>query len=222
MQLGLIVMGMGLIGVTMIKARSLSGWRGKVDEQSPHQGLHDFLRDWDRIQSAQPNEPFSDEQMHVHDHITGEKAISIKDDLSDRSDHHEHSESERERLIREGLILSVPKHASVEEVYHNVELPRIREAHKAGDQTVISEALKDPLELKARDLKFHELLAADVYFSFLTRTVVYFVVVSLLLPAIVPFFSLLSIGIQALVDYYYNQPDVQGDAAIFDVGDQLL
>ena len=56
----------------------------------------------------------------------------------------------------------------------------------------------------------------------LTRTVVYFVVVSLLLPAIVPFFSLLSIGIQALVDSYYNQPDVQGDAAIFDVGDQLL
>ena len=54
------------------------------------------------------------------------------------------------------------------------------------------------------------------------RTVVYFVAVSLLLPAIVPFFSLLSIGIQALVDYYYNQPDVQGDAAIFDVGDQLL
>jgi len=222
MQLGLVVMGMGLIVVTMIKARSLSGWKGKDDEHSPHQGLHDFLRDWDRIQSAQPNEPSSEEQMHVHDHITGEKAISIKDDLSDRSDHHEHSESERERLIREGLILSVPKHASVEEVYHNVELPRIREAHKAGDKTVISEALKDPLELKARDLKFHELLAADVYFSFLTRTVVYFVAVSLLLPAIVPFFSLLSIGVQALVDYYYNQPDVQGDAVLFDVGDQLL
>ena len=171
MQLGLVVMGMGLIGVTMINSRSLSGWRGKVDEQSPHQGLHDFLRDWDRVQSAQPNGPSSDKQMHDHDHILGEKAISIKDNLSDRSDHHEHSESERERLIREGLILSVPKHASVEEVYHNVELPRIREAHKAGDQTVISEALKDPLELKARDLKFHELLAADVYFSFLTRLV---------------------------------------------------
>jgi len=207
----------------MIKARSLSGWKGKVDEQSPHQGLHDFLRDWDRIQSAQPNEPSSDEQMlDHHDHIIGEKAISNKDDLSDRSDHHEHSESERERLIREGLILSVPKHASVEEVYHNVELPRIREAYRAGDQTVISEALKDPLELKARDLKFHELLAADVYFSFLTRTVVYFVAVSLLLPAIVPFFSLLGIGVQAIVDYYYNQPDVQGDAVIFDIGDQLL
>ena len=54
------------------------------------------------------------------------------------------------------------------------------------------------------------------------RTVVYFVAVSLLLPAIVPFFSLLSIGIQALVDYYYNQPDVQGDAVIFDNGDQFL
>ena len=51
---------------------------------------------------------------------------------------------------------------------------------------------------------------------------VYFVAVSLLLPAIVPFFSLLSIGLLALVDYYYYQPDVQGDAVIFDDGDQFL
>merc|ERR1719305_727045 len=96
-------------------------------------------------------------------------------------------------------IVPVHKHASVEEVYHSEELPRIKEAYEAGDQGVISKALQDPLELKANDLKFHELLAADVYFSFLTRTVVYFVAVSLILPAIIPIISLLGVGLQALV-----------------------
>jgi len=185
MLFGLFVIRLGLIGFSM--ARTMPGGKifSKDEIPSVAKSVEEFLRDWSSGQSPDSNE------------LSG-----IKNDFKDRSDDHSHSKSERENLIRQGIILPVHKHASVEEVYHTEELPRIRKAYESGDQVVISEALLDPLELKARDLKFHELLAADVYFSFLTRTVVYFVVVSLLLPAVIPIISLLGIGLQAMVQAF--------------------
>jgi len=185
---------MELIGFSM--ARIVPGGKifSKDEIPSVAKSVEEFLKDWTGGQSPESNEISGDGRPLLQD-----RNVNMKDDFKDRSDDHSHLKSERENLIRQGIILPVHKHASVEEVYHTEELPRIREAYDSGDQVVISEALLDPLELKARDLKFHELLAADIYFSFLTRTVVYFVVVSLLLPAIIPIISLLGIGLQAMV-----------------------
>ena len=157
-------MGLGLIKLSM--GRIVPGGVDYSEDEIPSvaKSVEDFLRDWTRGRSPDLNEPPGGERQHLQD-----PSVHLKDDIKDRSDYHEHSKSEREKLIRQGIILPVHKHASVEEVYHTEQLPRIKEAYEAGDQSVISEALRDPLELKANDLKFHELLAADVYFSFLTR-----------------------------------------------------
>ena len=155
-------MSIGLIGFSV--ARIVPGGKifSKDEIPSVAKSVEDFLRDWTRGQSPESNDMSGIRRPP-------DPSVDIKNDFKDRSDDHSHSKSEREKLIRQGVILPVHKHASVEEVYHTEELPRIREGYESGDQVVISEALLDPLELKARDLKFHELLAADVYFSFLTR-----------------------------------------------------
>ena len=162
MLFGLFVMVPGLIGFSM--ARLVPGGKvfSKDEIPSVAKSVEDFLRDWTRGQTPESNDMSGIKRPQ-------DPSVDIKNDLKDGSDDHSHSKSEREKLIRQGVILPVHKHASVEEVYHTEELPRIRDAYESGDQVVISEALLDPLELKARDLKFHELLAADVYFSFLTR-----------------------------------------------------
>ena len=158
MLLGLLVIGLGF---TMARRVPGGGNYSKEEIPSVAKSVEDFLRVWTR---GQLDEKPGDERLHLED-----PGANMEDGFEDRSDHHKHSKSERENLIRQGIILPVHKYASVEEVYHKEELPRIKEAYAAGDQGVISEALQDPLELKASDLKFHELLAADVYFSFLTR-----------------------------------------------------
>ena len=154
-------MGPGLIGFSM--ARIVPGGKifSKDEIPSVAKSVEEFLRDWTGGQVPESNKISGDGRPHLQDPSV--------DDFKDRSDDHSHSKSERENLIHQGIILPVRKHASVEEVYHTEELPRIRESYESRDQVVISEALLDPLELKARDLKFHELLAADIYFSFLTR-----------------------------------------------------
>lgn len=165
MLLRLLVMGWGLMG--LIEAGILPGGKDYSNNKFPSvaKDLEEFLRDWTGGQHSNLNKP-----TRLHDpNIVDTGIVLEKDDFQDRSDDHKHSKSEREKLIRQGIILPVPKHASVEEVYHSEELPRIIQAYNAGDHEVISEAVRDPLELKANNLKFHELLAADVYFSFLTR-----------------------------------------------------
>ncbi len=57
-----------------------------------------------------------------------------------------------------------------------------------------------PFILRPRVLKYSDLLAADVYFSFLTRCVLYFVTISLLLPAVIPLFSLLVLALETVVE----------------------
>ena len=165
MLLRLLVMGWGLMG--LIEAGILPGGKDYSNNKFPSvaKDIEEFLRDWTGGQHSNLNKP-----TRLHDpNIVDTGIVLEKDDFQDRSDDHKHSKSEREKLIRQGIILPVPKHASVEEVYHSEELPRIIQAYNAGDHEVISEAVRDPLELKANNLKFHELLAADVYFSFLTR-----------------------------------------------------
>ena len=167
MPFGLLVISLGFS-----MARTVPG--GKDETPSVAKSVEDFLRDWTR---GQFNEPPVVGGPHLQD-----PNADMMDDFKDRSDDHKHLKSEREHLISRGIILPVHKHASVEEVYHSEELPRIKEAYEAGDQGVISEALQDPLELKAKDLKFHELLAADVYFSFLTRQRLHHFLIQFLQP----------------------------------------
>ena len=109
----------------------------------------------------------------------------------------------RQNLINRGVLVPSENRDSLEEIYVREHLPKVVEILKEGSrsevQEVIEQGRKDPFSLQSKDLKFSELLAADAYFSFLTRTVIYFVTISLILPAIIPLFSLLVLPLQFIL-----------------------
>ena len=109
----------------------------------------------------------------------------------------------RQNLINRGVLVPSEKRDSLEEIYEREHLPKVVEVLKEGSrsevQEVIEQGREDPFSLQSKDLKFSELLAADAYFSFLTRTVIYFVTISLILPAIIPLISLLVLPLQFIL-----------------------
>ena len=60
---------------------------------------------------------------------------------------------------------------------------------------------EDPFLLLPARRKFHELLAADLFFNLLTKFALYSVLAALLVPAALPFFHLLVTGAQLLIQY---------------------
>ena len=60
---------------------------------------------------------------------------------------------------------------------------------------------EDPFLLLPARRKYHELLAADLFFNLLTKFALYSVLAALLVPAVLPFFHLLVTGAQLLIQY---------------------
>ena len=65
----------------------------------------------------------------------------------------------------------------------------------------MTEIKDDSFILELKDVKYSDLLAADAYFSFLTRIVIYFVGISILLPTIIPIFNIATLVIQHIMNW---------------------
>jgi len=87
--------------------------------------------------------------------------------------------------------------------YHEVWREEFLAVLDSGDQDRLKKMLwslgEDPLSIKAKDLKHSQLLAADLYFHFLVRNVIYFVSISLLLPLVIPVFDIAATVLQTLL-----------------------
>jgi len=175
------------------------GEEGEGGGQTFAQNIQGFLEDWGWEVGGEGHQgggqDTEDGGVKVED--LGEDYLKGRSDQVDRGDvgreelekegtilplHHHRG---REELEEEGTILAVHPHATLEEVYRSHYNHRVEEGRREEEE-------EDPFILQGRDLKFHELLAADIYFNFLTRTVLYFVGLSLCLPAVLPLLSLLT------------------------------
>ena len=85
---------------------------------------------------------------------------------------------------------------SLQDVYNRERLPRISHVLTSGHADDINEVLKeaqeDPFTITPYDLKFKQIIFYDLYISFQTQSVLFFIFLALLLPALIPF---LEIGI---------------------------
>merc|ERR1719341_1085233 len=89
----------------------------------------------------------------------------------------------------EGTILPVEHRGeSLQDIYIRERLPEVQRVIASGDQDAIARLIAenedDPFTILPKKLKYHELLAADLYFSFLTKMVTWFVMISLILPVL--------------------------------------
>jgi hypothetical protein len=156
------------------------------------EALDAFLFDWSETNNISKSIALKGDGYNGSDiRQTMDTAIEEVAEANDRSDEAveriDRSDHVRTELVARGVLLPVHHLDTLEEVHH-------REHHRDPADP------EDPFVLRPTDLKFNALLAADVYFSFLTRVVLYFVMISLLLPAIIPLFSLLVLAIEAVVD----------------------
>ena len=62
---------------------------------------------------------------------------------------------------------------------------------EVAESCLIEETKKDPFALLPQVSKYHELLGADLFFAFITRLMIYFVTISLALPALIPILEIL-------------------------------
>jgi len=108
----------------------------------------------------------------------------------------------------------VDRDETLKDIYLRERMPKIQETLASGDQEAIAKLIAenkdDPFTVLPKQLKYYELLAADLYFSFLTKMVTWFVMISLLLPALVPLFTILSLG--AEIAAIYLIPNLEEEA----------
>jgi len=98
-----------------------------------------------------------------------------------------------------GMVLPIQhRKETLQDIYVREKLPEIQRIIASGDEReiarIIAESEEDPFTILPNNLKYSQLLAADLFFSFLTKMVTWFVMISLLLPALVPAFTILSLG----------------------------
>jgi len=98
-----------------------------------------------------------------------------------------------------GLSLPiVDRKETLQDIYIREKIPEIQKVIASGDPNeiarIIAESNDDPFTVLPNNLKYSDLLAADLFFSFLTKMVTWFVLISLLLPTLVPMFTFLSLG----------------------------
>ena len=110
------------------------------------------------------------------------------------------NESESEKMSEERqdftgengqFFLPVDDAYSVKDVYSQERLPRISQILSSGDagsiDQLMEEANEDPFRILPFDMKYSDLIHADLYFGFATKMLMYFVFLSLVLPAMIPF-----------------------------------
>jgi hypothetical protein len=93
-------------------------------------------------------------------------------------------------------FLPVDDADSLQDVYNRERLPRISQVLTSGHADDINEVLKeaqeDPFTITPYDLKFEQIILYDLYIGFQIQSVLFFIFLALLLPAMIPF---LEIGI---------------------------
>jgi len=117
------------------------------------------------------------------------------DEFTSRSDIHEDHIEERSDVLaaRGDSLISAKESPGIEVVLRQELLDALDSTDEGRDlriRNIIGSLRDDPLILKAKNLKFSQLVAADIYFHFLVRNVIYFVSLSLLLPLVVPLFDI--------------------------------
>merc|ERR1712034_185238 len=83
------------------------------------------------------------------------------------------------------FILETEDTDTLQDIYNRERMPRISKILSSGDaekiDKLIAETKKDPFAILPQEVKYHELLGADLFFAFVTRLMLYFVIVSLAL-----------------------------------------
>jgi len=124
---------------------------------------------------------------------------SIKN-FMDRSDSIVDTHFETDDFVRVDHVgeYSLPiKHPqeSLQDIFKRERLPAMQKIIASGDKDEIkklmAEANKDPFSLLSTNMKYHELLASDMFFNFVTDVVTWFLVISLLLPAVIPMLTIM-------------------------------
>jgi len=113
-----------------------------------------------------------------------------------------------------GLSLPIShRKETLQDIYIRERLPEIQKVIASGNPDeiarIIAESNDDPFTVLPNNLKYSDLLAADLFFSFLTKMVTWFVLISLLLPALVPMFTFLSLGAELAALWLIPDPSQQ-------------
>jgi len=111
------------------------------------------------------------------------------------------------------FILPANEEDTLQDIYKRERLPRISQILSSGDadsiNKLIEETNEDPFTILPQELKYHELLGADLFFAFITRLMLYFVFVSLALPAMIPVLELFLVLVEEAILWWLGDvPDV--------------
>ena len=109
------------------------------------------------------------------------------------SDEEPHAQ-DRSASIRNTNVLDVDEKASLQDIYYTEELPRVSRILTSANATTIdkflSDSKSDPFAVLIEEIKYHGLLTAEFFYAFLFKLMKYFLIISLALPAVVPFFEI--------------------------------
>ena len=123
-----------------------------------------------------------------------EEAI-VEDEIENENETTESQAQDRSSVDNNLFILEADDADSLQDIYNRERMPRISKIMSSGDaekiDELIEETKKDPFALLPQVSKYHELLGADLFFAFITRLMIYFVIISLALPALIPILEIL-------------------------------
>merc|ERR1712029_427140 len=115
-----------------------------------------------------------------------EVSIEDENDDPDEFEDHENSQNQKSNLF----VLETKDDDTLQDIYIRERMPRISEILTSGDaqkiNTLIEETKRDPFAILPQTLKYHQLLGSDLFLTFMTRLMIYFIIVSLSLPIAIP------------------------------------
>ena len=140
-----------------------------------------------------------DDEDEVSVETVDEESVSINDKTIDEVNHYlkesmfksgpESHAQDRSAPTRNLNIVSVNIDDSIQDIYNREELPRVSRILSSGNASMIDKLIQDtkndPFAIVSRDIKYHELLGADLIFAFLYKVMIYFIGSALALPAVI-------------------------------------